>query len=122
MNAPATASSRPSGLITVTNAAPSRLGGVTAVMVWASTTATWVASCDPKNTLAPAVKSLPDIVIGVPPDTGPCGGTMVAIRGGGFDETAVLNSNSNGDTSGAPPVEWRGVVTRTKMRSPSGSD
>lgn len=74
-----------SEFVTVTFTAPAACAGVVAVIDVAPTTTTLVAGTPPIDTVAPATKFDPVIVIGVPPSVDPDVGETPAIVGAGFD-------------------------------------
>ena len=71
-------------MVTITSLAPAVPAGVVAVMVVGLTTVTLVAELPPTVTVAPVMKLVPEIVIGVPPAAGPeVGDTAVTVGGAG---------------------------------------
>jgi hypothetical protein len=70
----------PAPVVTVTSTVPVPAGLMAAISVLETnlTEGAWVA---PKSTVAPAVKSLPVIVTGVPPAAGPVAGEMPVTVG-----------------------------------------
>ena len=71
----------PPTVVTATSFAPTTPAGVTAVMEVALTTTTLVAATPPTFTVAPAIKFVPAIVMGVPGVSGPDAGDTLAIVG-----------------------------------------
>jgi hypothetical protein len=67
--------------VTVTVTAPALPAGVVAVIVVLFTTTTLVAAVPPNVTVAPAAKSRPVMVTGVPPATGPVPGLTLLTNG-----------------------------------------
>jgi hypothetical protein len=70
-------------LVTTTSTAPAEWAGVVAVIVVLLVTLTPVAAVPPKVTVAPAVKPVPVIVMGVPPAVVPDTGEIEVGAGGG---------------------------------------
>jgi hypothetical protein len=72
----------PAEVVTTTFCTPTLPVGVTAVIEVALTTTMLVAEFPPILTVAPVIKPVPVIVIGVPPEVNPVGGvTLVMVTG-----------------------------------------
>ena len=89
----------PKGVVTVTLFAPALPAGVTAVMLLDETTFTLVAATPPTVTLLAPVKSVPVIVIAVPPRVVPEDGLTTEIVGAG-----TTNVNALGKLAVPPAV------------------
>src|SRR6185312_3308438 len=74
--------------------ATSLAGGAVTRNVVALTTVTCFAAADPKWTTAPGRKPVPEIVIWVPPVTGPEAGAIRTTRGGGSGRSDVARLGS----------------------------
>src|SRR5262245_22886668 len=73
----------PSGFVTMTGAPLNSPGGVVAVSWVALTNVTFVASTPSTRTVAPLMKSVPVMVMAVPPDDGPLVGDTAVTAGAG---------------------------------------
>jgi hypothetical protein len=71
----------PPAVVTVTLSCPAAPGGDVAVIELGLSTVTFVPGADPNCTVAPPLNPVPDIVIAVPPPTGPACGLMAVTVG-----------------------------------------
>ena len=102
---PAFATDVPTPVVTVTSTTPGvRVAGEFAVIVVEFTTTTPVAAVDPKATVAPGAKFVPEMVTAVPPPESPLFGLTDVTVG-----MAKKVNWSAGDVADVPPV----VVTVT---------
>jgi len=72
----------PLGVVTRTLAIPATLAAMVAVMIVEFTTVNPVTEMPPMATSVAPVKSVPVIVIGIPPDVKPLGGETLTTVGG----------------------------------------
>ena len=79
----------PLGVVTITLAVPAVPAGVVAVMLVEVTTTTFVAATPPMVTAVAPVKSIPVMVMVVPPAVEPLGGEILVPLGAAFKEVAV---------------------------------
>ena len=79
----------PLGVVTITLAVPAVPAGVVAVMLVEVTTTTFVAATPPMVTAVAPVKSIPVMVMVVPPAVEPLVGEILVTLGAAFKEVAV---------------------------------
>ena len=99
-----------SAFVTVTSADPGVPAGVTAVMEVALTNVTEVAATPPTVTVAPEAKSVPVIVIVVPPAEGPSAGETPVTVGAGAASASRVSSTSSISANASPTAS--AVATR----------